>query len=319
MRSIFFLFFLSFSYAVSAQQFDNPIDYFDFINEQHSQLSAKNLEYIQYAVHSGNVNVVEQKRVEVVKQLAQAVISVAALPAYEGDDGMRQKLADVLEVYLESFEIELSELNILKDKSLASFEAMEQYFEAQAAVEKKMGDAGDSFMESQHAFAKRHNIILQQAEENSTIAQINKVNDYYRAVFLRYFKITKLNAAFMDNMETKDATLLEKNRLELAKEAAIEIKKLTHFPAFKGDTEFRDAALDLLKYYQKLAKKDYQVLVMVTKKGDAQLTQKDVDAFNKVVSDYNTQVQAKTNAYNRALDNLLKNNVPKPGIQTKRL
>lgn len=319
MKNFLLLLMLGSAMLVQAQEFNSPVDYFDFLNQQHSNLATKNLEYVQYAVHSNDVNVVENKRLEVVKQLAQAVVNVSGLPDYQGDDQMRAQLADVLKVYLESFEIELNEINILKNESTASFAAMEKYFEAQAAVEKKLGDAADSFIEAQRAFAKRHNIILEDAAANSTIAQINKVNDYYRVLFLKYFKVTKLNAAFMDALDKSDAAAMETARVALANNAAKEHARLQQFPDFKGNTNFRDVNKEIIGYYENIAKKDYQILVMVTQKEEEALTQKDVDAYNRVIGEYNVKSQELSGKYNTALDNLLKNNVPKPSIETKRL
>ena len=189
---ITFLISFSFLGGLCAQQFSDPVQYFDYLNNQHNQLVSKNLEYVQHSVHSEDVQEIETKRMEVIKQLGKAILKVGTLPAYEQDDVMRKELLTVLKVYLESFEIEFTEINMLKIQSSDSYEAMQTYLDAQDAAEKKLAKAADQYQKAQRAFAERHNIRLLQAEENSEIDQINKVNAYYRVIFIKYFKISKL-------------------------------------------------------------------------------------------------------------------------------
>lgn len=53
--------------------------------------------------------------------------------------------------------------------------------------------------------------------------------------------------------------------------------------------------------------------------GKAELTQEDVDTYNSVINLINSQTGTLTNAYNNALNTLLRNNVPKPAIATQRI
>lgn len=314
--TVFLLSFFFFG-ALAGQEFSDPVQYFDFLNHQHNQLASKNLEYVQYSVHSDDVQEVEAKRVEVINELGKAILKVGTLPPYEKDDGMRAELLTVLKVYLESFEIEFTEINMLKSKSSDSFESMQEYLNAQDAAEKNLARAADQYQKSQREFAERHNIKLLEAEENSEINQINKVNAYYRVIFMKYFRISKLNAAFTDAMNEKDSENMEKSRLKLLQASREELKKLQLFPDFNGDTQFRDAGIALVTFYKDLAEAEYKKMVNIM--GKAELTQADVDTYNSVINLINSQTGTLTNTYNNALNTLLRNNVPKPAIATQRI
>jgi hypothetical protein len=313
------LFFLSIYFvgSLTAQEFSTPVQYFDYLNNEHNQLAAKNLEYVQYSVHSEDVQEVESKRMEVIDQLGKAILKVGTLPPYKEDDTMRKELLTVLKMYLESFEIEFTEINMLKSESSESYESMQKYLEAQDVAEKKLAKAADQFQAAQREFAQKNNIKLIQAEENSEINQINKVNAYYRVVFMKYFRISKLNAAFTDAMNEKDVDNMQKARLQLLEATREELKKLRLFPDFNGDTEFRQAGINYVEFHKDLAEGDYNKMITIMKKEN--VSQEDVDTYNEIINRINTKTNDLNNAYNNALNNLLRNNVPKPAIATQRI
>ena len=300
-----------------AQEFTDPVKYFDYLNNEHAAIVNKNLEYVQYSVHSEDYAEVEQKRLDLIKQLAQAVIKVATLPPYEGDASMRDEMTEVLKLYLESYEIEFSEINDLKRESKESFEAMERYLAAQDAAEKKIAEAAERFQEAQRVFAKKESITLLEGEKNSEIEQINQVNAYYRVIFLKYFKVSKQHSELSDAMQAKDIDRMEKARIKLVQDAQSELKILKLMPDFNGDTGYRDGAVAILEFYRELGVDGYKKVVDILRKD--QLTQEDIDTYNGVIEYYNGNVSRLINEYNQALDQLLKKNVPKPSIRTKRI
>lgn len=300
-----------------SQEFDGPVQYFDYLNQQHGQLIMKNLDYVQHSVHSEDLQEIETKRIDVINQLGEAILKVGTIPTYKTDTNMKQELLAVLKVYLESFEMEYSELNLLKSKSSESYEAMEEYLNAQDAAEKKLAAAADRYQKAQKEFAKNNNIRLLEAEENSEINQINQVNAYYRVVFMKYFRVSKLNASFTDAMNEKDTQNMEKIRVQLLNASKEELKKLQLFPDFKGNTSFREAGKDILIFYRDLAETRYKKMVNILKKND--LNQADVDAYNETINHINNNTGQLINKYNETLNELLRSNVPKPAIATKRI
>lgn len=300
-----------------AQEGPDPLRYLEKINAEHSAVTARNLEYIQYSVHVEDYVEVEKKRQEVLRQMDETLKRTAAMPAFKGNATMRDEMVATVKSYRESFTIEFNELNLLKKESKASFEAMEAYFKAQDQAEKKLGQASKRFYTAQKAFAKEHNIRLVEAEENSEVDQINQVNAYQRTIFLKYFKVSKHNAVFMDALAKEDPKGMEQARIQLSNDADATLLVLRKMPAFKGDVAYRDAAIKLIEFHDQLADNGFQKITAIKRKKE--LTQEDVDTFNGVIEHYNGNVDGLLKNYNDALNQLLRNNVPKPPTSTKQI
>jgi hypothetical protein len=302
--------------AVQAQQtIDNPIVYFDFFNQEHSALAQKNMEYLQYAVHSDDLGVIAEKRLALLAQVQQSQARMSQLPDFAGDTGLKATMTEVLQTYEELFEVGFQEVEFLKLSAQDGFDQMEKYLAAQTAAEQKMAGASAKLLATQQQFAKANNILLQMEPGSVTEAQqLNALNEYQRNIFLRSFRVGKLNAQFLLAIEQEDTGHLEQIRQQLLQATNEEIPQLKKVAAYNGDTAYRDAVVAQLEILQALAKDDYPALVKVKAKGD-QLTQEDVDAFNTAISKVNTQLNPATEKINIALQNLLRNNVPKPALR----
>lgn len=300
-----------------AQNGADPLRYLEQINAEHSAVTARNLEYIQYSVHVEDYVEVEKKRQEVLRQMDETLKRTAAMPAFNGNAAMRDEMLATVKSYRESFTIEFNELNLLKKESKASFEAMEAYMKAQDEAEKKLGQASKRFYTAQKAFAKEHNIRLVEAEENSEVDQINQVNAYHRAIFLKYFKVSKHSAVFMEALSKEDAKSMERARMQLSNDTDAALLVLRKMPGFKGDVAYRDATIKLIEFYDQLAEDGFQKITAIKRKKE--LTQEDVDTFNGVIEHYNGNVDGLLKNYNDALNQLLRNNVPKPPTSTKQI
>lgn len=304
------------SFATQAQQtIDNPIAYFDFFNQEHSALAQKNMEYLQYAVHSDDLSVIAEKRLALLAQVQQSQAKMSQLPNFASDAGLKATMVDVLKTYEELFEVGFQEVEALKLSAQDGFNQMEKYLAAQTAAEQKMAGASAQLLAAQQQFAKANNIQLQMEPGSVTEAQqLNALNEYQRNIFLRSFRVGKLNAQFLLAMEEEAADQLEQIRLQLLQAANEEIPALKKVSDYNGDTAYRDAVVAQLEILQALASDDYPAVVKVIAKGD-QLSQEDVNAYNTAISKVNTALNPATEKINIALQNLLRNNVPKPALR----
>lgn len=304
------------SFTTKAQQtIDNPIVYFDFFNQEHSALAQKNMEYLQYAVHSDDLNVIAEKRLALLAQVQASQAKMDQLPDFAGDAGLKATMVEVLQTYEALFEVGFQEVEMLKLSAQEGFSQMEKYLAAQTAAEQKMAAASAKLLAAQQQFAKANNIQLQMEPGSATEAQqLNSLNEYQRNIFLRSFRVGKLNAQFLLAMEQETTDQLEQIRQQLLQASNEEIPALKKVAAYNGDTAYRDAVVAQLEILQALAKNDYPSLVKVKTKGD-QLSQEDVDAYNTAISKVNTELNPATEKINIALQNLLRNNVPKPALR----
>lgn len=307
---------LGFATALQAQEsIQNPVAYFDFFNQEHNALAQKNMEYLQYAVHSEDLNVIAEKRLALLEQVQSTQEKVAQVPEFDNDAGLKSTMTEVLSTYEELFEIGFQEVETLKIESQESFQQMERYLAAQTSSEQRMAEASGRLLAAQRRFAKANNItLMEDGGSKSEAEQLNALNEYQRDIFLRSFRIGKLNANFLVAMEKGDAENLERIRKELVQAANEELPVVKGKADYNGNTAYRDAIVAQMEIVRDLAADDYPAVVNAISKGN-QLTQADVDAYNSAISKVNQQLNPAAEQVNTALQNLLRSNVPKPALR----
>lgn len=301
--------------AQGQQRIDNPIAYFDFFNQEHSALAQKNMEYLQYAVHSDDLQTIAQKRLELLEQVQQSQLKMEQLPSFASDAGLKATMTEVLDTYEKLFKVSFEEVEFLKLNAQEGFAQMEKYLAAQTAAEEEMAVASAKLLAAQRQFAEANNIVLQmEPDAATTTQQLNTLNAYQRDIFLRSFRVSKLNAKFLLTMEQETANNSEDLRQALLKAAAEESDQIKKMEGYNGNTEYRDAVVAQLEVLKALAAADYPALVRVKTKGD-QLTAEDVAAYNTAISKVNTELNPSVEKVNTALQNLLRSNIPKPALR----
>lgn len=309
---------VSFFFPAFAALAQSPVDYSTAIFNAHTAAANKNMEYLQYAVHSEDIAVVEQKRTALIQQIQESLQTVKAMPPFQGDSRLRDEIAGVLQIYLESYQSELQRVNSLKLASKESFEAMEQYLKASDLAEKKLAAASEKARAAQTAFAQKHAIqLVEDGEKASGAKTLTDLNSYHRAIFLPLFKITKKDTEFSNSLSAQDAAKMERARAELENAARESLAFLKTLPDFKGDGTYRNAAVAQAGFYLEMATGPYKTMVEVVRKAD-KITNTDVDAFNKAVAQSNERAPAVGEAVTSAANALFKAHVPKP-IPTKKL
>ena len=322
-----FAFFLCASTFTQAQnatlEFNNLL-----VNEQ-ILVSAKNLEYVSYSVHSEDFATIEQKRVDVIKQIDKSSKAISEKDAPEEVAKMKEEVLEVLEMYRNVFTLDFVAVNELNQNKQSSYQSMESYFKAQDAAEKKLSKASERFSKAQERFAKKMGLELEAQEEDvkkaEEFAVINEVYGYTREVFLIQFKVSKADAEFMNALsEQKNASYLDNKRAKLEDVASEAIKTLKSTKSFKGNTKYRDSALDLVKFYDEMAKDNYNDMVQLAKiqaKKSDKLSRDEVDRYNDLVNNYNKTIaiynqkmQALTLRFNEENNKLLQKYVPNIGV-----
>lgn len=308
---------LACSFSLTAQTPQAVESYFNFFNNQHVAVNNLAMQYLQYSVHSTDMALVEGKRQAVVEQLNKSITEVEAMPELSSEDNLKATALEVFRSFLNSFKMDFVEVMQLKAVSQNSYESMETYFESRKEAEKKVDEAANQYLVAQKAFAEKHAIQLQMAEENKDVQDLNRLNSYHQAVFMRYFKVMMRNNDFMQALNEQDIEKIAAMRQKLVEESAQSLKSLQQMPAFKDETIYKNSAIALVEKVSELAKTDYSKLENIMKKPDADRTQEDVTAFNDLVQNMQTAVMPLNEATNKQGNELLKLYVPKPRM-TKR-
>ena len=325
---LLFVSFLCFSNFVHAQK-NAALEFNNLLVKEQNLVSEKNLEYVSYSVHSEDFKTVEKKRLDVVKQIDASYKVISKQDAPEEVSKMKEEVLEVLKMYKNVFTLDFVEVNKLKAKKQSSYEAMEGYFKAQDDAEKKLSKAAQRFAKAQDRFAKKMDITLEVDKEDlkkaKDIAVINEVYGYTRQIFLAQFKVSKADAEFMEGLSAqKSATYLDNKRKKLEEVSAEAIKILKGIKSFKGDSKYKDSALDLVKFYAEMAKKDYSDMVELSRmqaKNPKKLSNSEITKYNDLVNDYNDSIgsynkkmKKLTSKFNDENSNLLQKYVPNVGI-----
>ena len=319
MSRLFFFFFL-FPFLLQGQEPDSsefnlksPGDYNNFIMKEMIATVQKNFEYISFSVHSEEYDQLEAKRKEVVAEIVKAKANVHQMPPLEGDSRLRDEAVSVLEEYQNAFELDFQKIIGLKRKSRDSFEAMEAYFEAQDKAEEKVNKATKQLRIAQHSYAEKHNMkVVDNKSDDELEVKMNKViavNNYWRSLFLDYFKISRQYDRMWDELPQQKANPIERERQQVIKVIDRVLPSIKSKSDFNGDHEFRDQTVNIVEYYRSVATNDFKRIVEIlnTKK----LEQKDVEEINRIINQCNADHERLTYNWNIASQDLFRKNVDK--------
>lgn len=304
-----------------AQSFEHPVEYNNFIVEEMNEIVSKNLEYISQSVHSDNFEQVELKRTGLVKQIQTAYNNIGETAPYEKGEKLQSECIEVLKMYKQVFEIEFQEVNVLKQSSQASYEAMEAYFAAQDKAEKNLSRATERFYKAQRSFMKSHDIKMEKSdgdgELDSNFKTIAEVNAYTRELYLIYFQMSKYSSIFFEAVGQQEKAGLEGKRKRLQSAADRALQKMNQMKGFKGDKDLLNKTKAVAKFYKDISAAGFVDIVKVIRSKQEDLTQGDVDGYNEAIELYNTKIQTLVNEYNEAQTELMKKHIPKHNVKSK--
>ncbi|MBD2769019.1 hypothetical protein IC235_14090 [Hymenobacter sp. BT664] len=290
-------------FSASAQTFSDPVSYNNAIVNEQIDLLKKNLRYISKAAHSENDRKIENRRLEVVEQNKVAIAKLQHMPAYKGNNELRATALTAFKTMLQVYSADYKQVNSLATTRTQSFEAMQQYFDAQEVAGQKLAVVDDSVNAAQKRFAKQFGLGLEASKESARLAeytrQVSAVNHYQHQVFLPYFRVQKASAQLTDALNAQDAAAFEAARVLLAAAAEKSAAELSAVSAFRGkDVAYRNAARDVANLYVVMCTNQFVKIAELLKQKD-HLTKADAQAINGNINAYNTQNQKFNEAYNR--------------------
>lgn len=293
--------------------FKNPGDYNNFIMKEMAASVQKNFEFLSFAVHSEDYDLMDTKRKEVVRQINESKDKIGKMPAINGDTQLRDEAVEALNEYKNAFELDFKDVIGLKKKSKDSYEAMENYFKAEDKAEEKVTNATNRLRKVQERYASKNNMKIVNPGEDDALeqkmARISAVNAYWRGIFLQYFKVSKIYDKMWDMLAQQKPGPLEHQRVEVVTIAEKTLPLLKSRPDFNGDVEFRDQTVTVVEYYLKVARDDFgKIVEMLNKKN---LTQEDIDFVNSIVNHCNADHERLAYNWNIATQDLFRKNVDK--------
>ena len=323
-RLVFTFFLIPFFFFSSHAQeddfnFKNAADYNNFIMKEMAVAVQKNFEYISFNVHlpteqagSEEFEQMEVKRKEVMEQIIQSKEKIKSMPALDGDTHLRDEAVEALLEYQHAFELDYKDIIGLKKKSKDSYEAMESYWKAEDKAEEKVNKATNRLRKAQQTYASKNNMTVADGKTDNALdqkmARITAVNNYWREIYLPFFKVSKEYDLLWDVLSREKSDPIDRQRGQVIRAASDVLPLLKAKPAFNGDVEFRDQTIDLLEYYQRVAETDFTKIVEVLSKKP---TSEEIDLINSIINKCNADHERLVYNWNIASKDLFKKNVDK--------
>jgi len=317
MRNFVFIglsFFVLTAYAQDDEfNLKNAGDYNNFIMKEMTAAVQKNFEYLSFIVHSDAYDQMDEKRKEVVKQIAEATDKVSQMPPLEGDTRLRDESVEVLNEYKSAFELDYKQIIGLKKKSKDSFEAMKEYFRAEDDAEEKLNKATQKLRKAQRQYASKNNMTVVDGKADDELerkmGKAKATNIYWRTVFIEYFKVSAAYDIMWDALNQRKPSVINSERQKVIKVIDATLPDLRKIPAFNGDTEFLDQTIGIIEYYRQVA--EVQFAKITDRLGKKEMDQSDVDTVNSVINQCNADHERLAYNWNQASQELFRKNVEK--------
>ena len=302
------------TYNATAQNFENALEYMQYISTQHTNVTKKFLSYNSAVSHGKRAKKVEKLREQLLNEVQESKMNISSMPKFKGDAAYKDSSASFMKFYYNVLNDDYAKIVNMEEIAEQSYDEMEIFLMLQEQVDKKMEEANQRMNAAEKLFASQNNINLLESknEMSEKMKTIGEVNAHYHQVYLTFFKPYLQDANMKKTIEKGNVGGLEQDKNALLKYAQEALIKLETIKAYEGDYALKNACKQLMQFYVKEAtdyikpitdfllvkerfetiKKDYE------KKSDH--TQQDVDAYNKAVNDIN----ASSNKYNQANKNM---------------
>lgn len=292
----------------SVSQTVNPaLDYLNKISDEYRMISASQWDYMKATSHSKAARKIEKRREELIATTRNSINNMKRLPDYEGNTTLRDSIIASLEISYHILSDEYAKIIDMEEIAEQSYDQMEEFLLTRERINSKYQAAGESAEIEFKKFAASNNITINENENklSDKLKQGNKVWEYYNVVYLVFFKSQFQEQNLIEAMNSSEVAAIEQSKNTLLQYTDEGLKKLYSLPNFDNDNTLKVATMNTLKFYQKeandfvpsaidflLAKDNMNSLtkLMETKK-KSEITQQDIDNYNKAVSDYNQKVK----------------------------
>jgi hypothetical protein len=307
MRFLIFIGLFVFTFELSAQAPDSPVEYMEYLNNREKQLSQKYLSYMSEVAHGNRARKLEKRRQELLTAIKQSLSDATKLRPYKGDASLRDVYKNYWDILLKVFNEDYHKIVDMEEIAEQSYDNMEAYLLAQEKAGDVLGEASDKLEPAYNSFAANNNVRLVDKGDSKMEVRLRKVanvNKYYHDVFLVFFKSYKQDAYVWDAYNREDVNGLEQNRGSLIKVSDEATAKLDTIRAFNGDPSLRDVVRKVVEFHKLecrnylpaltdylVKKSDFQKIQKAFEaKAESKRTQADVDNYNKAVNDFNAAV-----------------------------
>ncbi len=341
---LFFIPVFCFFSHLTAQTYENAVDYLDFINKKNEVLTTKYMTYLSAVSHGKSARKVEKRRTEVVNSIADTKFEIMAMPPWKGDKSFRDTTVAYLKMLNSVFNEDYGKIVNMEEIAEQSYDMMEAYMLAQEKANEKLDEASEKQRQTEKDFAAKNNIRLLEtsSELGEKVKTSNAVLNHCHEVYLIFFKPYKQEGYMIEAMNQKNLASMEQNISSLKKFAEDGLEKLKTLKAYGSDGSLISACRNMLNFYKSEAARstslaDYflkeenfmKIKKQFESKPSGKRTQQDIAQFNGAVNDINYALKnfndtnnslnkeraSALNDWNKAYNDYLDDHMPKQARQ----
>ena len=234
-----------------------------------------------------------------------------ALSTFKGDNSLRQSSISFISFCHKIFNDDYAHIVDMEEISEESVDKLQTYLLMQEKTDQKLAEANAAWHKAYHDFAAKNNINLIDAksDKDAKIETANKLNKYFNALHILFFKCNWEHNQLIKALEKKNVNDIEQCRNALIKYANDGLIGVDTLRSFSGDASMANTCKQCLQGYKKIGE------TLIPKLTDFYLKQEnfnnikkafeaksptdrkreDVDAYNKAVKDINND----SNSYNQ--------------------
>ena len=245
------LLFLLLSNNLFSQQFNNALDYLEFVSDEQEIITRNTWKYTKAIAHSKRDRTIASKRSSLIKSIERAITKISKAQAYEGD-AFKQNVLNNLELNKNLLQQDYAKVIDMKAVAEQSYDAMEAYMLAQEMADKKMAEAQQEFEIHYYEFARKHNInIIESETDLSKKMKISsEVFDHYNDLYLIFFKVNMNEVYLYDALERNDISAIEQSAGALSESAKYGMTILDTVSLYKKDRMLIDATRKAFEFFK---------------------------------------------------------------------
>jgi len=299
-----------------AQDIGDPGAYMNAISNAETEMNKSYMAYISASAHSSRKRKIEKLRLQAVDNIVICQNSINNLPAYKGDNVLRQSSLNYVQLCYKIFNEDYVHIVNMDDIAERSYDEMQAYLLLQQATNDTLEVAIKRINKAEQSFANKYNvkIIDERTELGDKMEATGQLSKYHDKVYLLFYKCNWEDNQLTEAVNQKNVTKIEQVRNALDKYAKEGLAVLDTLKAFENDGSLANACSQALAFFKDEAETqmpkvtDYylkeenftKLKTAMDAKSNSERTQQDVDNYNKAVTDINNAV----NDYNQTNNDL---------------
>lgn len=312
----FIIFLFSLNIAV-AQKVGDAGDYLTAIANAQVEMNSRYMQYMSTTAHLLREKNAEGLRRQVLESITNSQIKTTSLPAFAGDNNLRQTSIDYIQLCYNIFNNDFGQIVNMKEIEEQSFNDMQKTILIQEQAGEKLIEASLAMTNATIDFAKKYNVDFTSQRDKLTekLATAARLNKYRNEVFLLFFKCNWEDNEINKAIEAKKVNDIEQGRNALLQYAVTGIKALEGMKNFEGDPSLKYSCKESLNFYKQLAENEIPQLTefFITEENfnkikkdfdaSAKHSKAEVFAYNNEVKNYNAAVTRFNQVNNFILNN----------------